>query len=95
VAADAELVFVGGGVWTLDPARPWATAVAVSGGRVALVGSDLQARELSGPHTQVIDLQGRMLLPGFQDAHSHPLLGGTERLHCDLSGGRRSASTAS
>jgi predicted amidohydrolase YtcJ len=86
VAATADLLFVGGGVWTLDPARPWAEAVAVSRGRVALVGSEREARELAGPRTQVIDLRGRMLLPGFQDAHSHPLLGGAERLQCDLSG---------
>ncbi|HEX8857741.1 MAG TPA: amidohydrolase [Actinomycetes bacterium] len=88
MAGDAELVFVGGGVWTLDPSRPWASAVAVRGGRIALVGSDAEAHGLRGPRTQVIDLRGRMLLPGFQDAHSHPLLGGTERLQCDLSGGQ-------
>jgi predicted amidohydrolase YtcJ len=86
MAGNAELVFVGGGVYTLDPARPWAAAVAVRNGRIVHVGGEAEARELTGPGTEVIDLAGRMLLPGFQDAHAHPLLGGTERLQCDLSG---------
>ena len=86
MAGNAELVFVGGGVYTLDPARPWAAAVAVRNGRIVHVGGEAEARELAGPGTEVIDLGGRLLLPGFQDAHAHPLLGGTERLQCDLSG---------
>jgi predicted amidohydrolase YtcJ len=86
MAGNAELVFVGGGVYTLDPARPWAAAVAVRDGRIVHVGGEAEACELAGPGTEVIDLDGKMLLPGFQDAHAHPLLGGTERLQCDLSG---------
>jgi predicted amidohydrolase YtcJ len=86
-ARAAELVFVGGGVYTLDGARPWAEAVAVRGGRIARVGADADVRELVGPGTDVVDLRGRLLLPGFQDAHAHPLVGGVERLQCDLSGG--------
>ena len=86
MAGNAEVVFVGGGVYTLDPARPWAAAVAVRNGRIVHVGGEAETRELAGPGTEVIDLAGRMLLPGFQDAHAHPLLGGTERLQCDLSG---------
>ena len=86
MAGNAELVFVGGGVYTLDPARPWAAAVAVRNGRIVHVGGEAEARELASPGTEVIDLAGGLLLPGFQDAHAHPLLGGTERLQCDLSG---------
>ncbi len=85
MAGNAELVFVGGGVYTLDPDRPWAAAVVVRNGRIVHVGGEAEARELAGPGTEVIDLAGKMLLPGFQDAHAHPLLGGTERLQCDLS----------
>jgi predicted amidohydrolase YtcJ len=81
----AELVFVGGGVYTVDQTRPWADAVAVRAGRIAALGSQSEVRELIGPRTEVVDLRGRMLLPGFQDAHAHPLLGGAERLQCDLS----------
>jgi predicted amidohydrolase YtcJ len=88
VAGRAELVFIGGGVHTLDPARPRAEAVAVRGGRIARVGADADVRELVGPGTDVVDLRGRLLLPGFQDAHAHPLVGGVERLQCDLSGGQ-------
>jgi predicted amidohydrolase YtcJ len=88
VTGEADLVFVGGGVYTMDAARPWARTVAVRGGRIVHVGTEREARELAGPGTDVIDLRGRLLLPGFQDAHAHPLLGGTERLQCDLSGGQ-------
>jgi len=88
VAGHADLVFVGGGVYTVDAARPWARAVAVRGGRIVRVGDDADVRALVGPRTDVIDLQGRLLLPGFQDAHAHPLVGGVERLQCDLSGGQ-------
>lgn len=68
----AELVFTGGAVYTLDAARTWATAVAVAGGRIVYVGTDDGARAFIGPKTQVIELKGRMLLPGFQDSHMHP-----------------------
>ena len=75
----ADLAFVGGGVYTVDPVRPWAEAVAVRGGRIAAVGTDRDVRELRGPGTQVVELGGRMLLPGFQDAHVHASAGGLNR----------------
>lgn len=86
----ADLVFVGGAVYTMDAARRWARAVAVRGGRIVAVaaGSDREIRELVGPRTEVVELDGGMLLPGFQDAHVHPLSGGYEQLHCDLTGER-------
>jgi len=79
----AELVFTGGAVFTSDTVRSQATAVAVSGGRIVAVGGD-DVRELIGPRTEVVDLRGRMLVPGFQDAHVHPVSGGLELLRCDL-----------
>ena len=82
---------VGAAVYTGDRARPWAEAVAVRGGRIVVVGAGREMGVLIGPRTEVVDLRGRMLLPGFQDAHAHPLLGGTERLQCDLSGGQSAA----
>lgn len=83
---DAALVLVNGRVHTLDPSHPTATAVAVREGRVIAVGDDASARELAGGRTEVIDLAGRTLLPGFQDSHVHASGGGLERTRCDLSG---------
>jgi len=82
----AELVLTGGEVYRVDAARSWAQAVAVKDGRIAAVGTDARMRELVGPGTEVIDLRGRMVLPGFQDAHAHVSGGGLERAQCDLSG---------
>lgn len=68
----ADLVFVNGAVYTVDAARSWASALAVSGDRISYVGEDAVARTLVGPGTRLVDLGGRMLLPGFQDVHVHP-----------------------
>ncbi|MGV9251581.1 amidohydrolase [Streptomyces sp. NPDC003697] len=81
----ADLVFTGGPVHTVDPARPRAGAVAVRGDRIVAVGGD-EVRDLIGPDTEVVDLKGRLLLPGFQDAHVHPVGAGVEIGQCDLSG---------
>ena len=81
----ADLLFTGGPVLTMDPARSRATALAVRGGRIIAVGHD-EVRELAGPRTEIVDLRGRPLLPGFQDAHIHAVAGGVELGQCDLSG---------
>ncbi|MFF1685653.1 MULTISPECIES: amidohydrolase [unclassified Streptomyces] len=83
--APADLVFTGGPVHTLSPARSRATSVAVRGERIVAVGHD-DVRELIGPATEVVDLAGKLLIPGFQDAHAHPVGGGMELGQCDLSG---------
>jgi predicted amidohydrolase YtcJ len=80
----ADLAFVNGAVYTVDAARSRAQAVAVKGGRIVAVGSDDAIGEHLGPRTEVFDLDGRMLIPGFQDAHVHPVSGGVGRLQCDL-----------
>ncbi|MCX4530852.1 amidohydrolase [Streptomyces sp. NBC_00841] len=81
----ADLVFTRGAVFTADPARTRATSLAVVGDRIAAVGHD-EVRELIGPGTEVVDLRGKLLLPGFQDAHIHAVFGGTELAECDLTG---------
>jgi predicted amidohydrolase YtcJ len=73
-----------GAVYTVDSARSWARAVAVRGGRIVYVGGDSLPGGLIGPETEVVDLQGGMLLPGFQDGHVHLLLGGVELGECTL-----------
>jgi predicted amidohydrolase YtcJ len=80
----ADLAFVGGPVYTVDAARTWARAVAVKDGRIVAVGSDEDVRPHVDAHTELIDLEGRLLLPGFQDAHAHPVASGVEMLRCDL-----------
>ncbi|GIU99787.1 MAG: amidohydrolase [Actinomycetota bacterium] len=84
MSAPADLALVNGAVYTVDAARRWARAVAVRDGRIVAVGTDAEIRELVGPRTEVIDLAGRMLLPGFQDAHVHPPSAGVEMLQCEL-----------
>jgi predicted amidohydrolase YtcJ len=81
----ADLLFVNGAVYTVDAARSWARAVAVRHGRIVAVGADDKVSELRGANTEVVDLGGRMLVPGFQDAHVHPINGGLDKLRCDLS----------
>ena len=67
----ADVVLLGGRVYTVDPARPWAEAVAISGDRIVAVGSSAEVRKVAGPRTRVIDLQGAFVVPGFNDAHVH------------------------
>lgn len=85
-AAPADLVFVDGAVYTLDAARRWASAVAVRGGRIVFVGTDAGARPYVGPRTRVVDLDGRMLLPSFQDSHAHPSAVANPARQLDLEG---------
>jgi predicted amidohydrolase YtcJ len=95
----AELVFAGGAIYTADPSHRRmvpaqaadgspASSVAVVGGRIAAIGSaaDPRIQELIGPVTEVIDLRGRALLPGFQDAHVHPAFAGVTMTGCNLIG---------
>jgi predicted amidohydrolase YtcJ len=83
-ATYADVVLLGGLVFTLDQATPRAEAVALRADRIAFVGSADEARELIAADTRVVELDGGMVLPGFQDAHVHPLHGGLARLRCDL-----------
>lgn len=80
----ADMVLINGKIFTVNPAQPWAQAVAIRGNRFVMVGSDEQARKLVGSDTQVIDLQGRLALPGFNDAHLHFANGGLYLLGIDL-----------
>ncbi|MEU9733159.1 amidohydrolase [Streptomyces sp. NPDC048002] len=84
----ADLLFTGGPV--LTPEGRTATAVAVTGDRITAVGHD-EVRDLAGPRTEVVDLAGRLLVPGFQDAHVHPVPAGLEMTQCDLTGARTAA----
>jgi predicted amidohydrolase YtcJ len=88
----ADLVLRGGRIATMDAARSWATALAVRGGRIVAVGPDAPVTRTIGPRTRVIDLRGRTVTPGFQDAHVHPIHGGLTMLRCDLHADAQSGS---
>ncbi|WP_449345597.1 amidohydrolase family protein, partial [Streptomyces narbonensis] len=71
----ADLVLTGARIHTVDPALPEAQALAVRGGRIVWIGSDVGAGAWTGPDTRVLDAGGRLVLPGFVDAHNHVRLG--------------------
>ena len=68
----ADWVFTNGVVYTVDASRSTADAIAVAGSRIVYVGDSAGADAFAGPDTEVIDLDGKMVLPGFVDSHSHP-----------------------
>ncbi|SDP91599.1 hypothetical protein SAMN04487905_11312 [Actinopolyspora xinjiangensis] len=79
----AETAFLGGTVATMVPGLPFTDAVAVGGGRILALGR-AEVEESLSAETEVVELRGRMLLPGLQDAHVHPLYGGLQLVRCDL-----------
>ena len=80
----ADLLLISAAVYTVNPDKPWAEAVAIRDGIIVGVGSNKEiTSRFEGP-TDVLD--GRMLLPGFHDAHLHLLAGGIQLLQCDLAG---------
>jgi predicted amidohydrolase YtcJ len=99
MTSHAELIFAGGPVYSADPARRRvvraagasgrpATAVAVAGGRITAIGdaADRDIGDMIDSRTEVVDLRGRALLPGFQDAHVHPAFAGVTMIGCSLMG---------
>ena len=80
----ADMVFVNGPVFTVDSSRRWARGVAVAGERIVAVSENGDMAEWIEPHTEVVDLEGKLLLPGFQDAHVHPPTAGLDMLRCNL-----------
>lgn len=73
LAADkADYVFKNGAIYTIDAKNPTAQAIAVTGKKISYVGNDEGVQPFVGPRTQVIDLKGQMLLPGFVESHIHP-----------------------
>jgi len=73
---EADRIFVGGSVWTADLEAPFAEAVAVRGEKILAAGSESRVRALAGPATDVVELDGGFVMPGFIDTHTHFLEGG-------------------
>jgi predicted amidohydrolase YtcJ len=74
----ADLILTNAKIWTVDKSQPTAQAVAVLGDRIAAVGSGAEVDAWRGPKTLVVDAGGRLLLPGFNDAHVHFVGGGRQ-----------------
>lgn len=82
--ASADVVFRGGSIFTAGQESSRPADVAILDGIIIAVGNDVETHV--GTTTQVVDLTDRLLVPGFQDAHAHPVMGGIEMLQCDLTG---------
>lgn len=82
----ADLVFRNGKIVTIDSLLPQAEAVAVAGNKIVFVGSNQEAQRWIGPKTETVDLAGKLLLPGFNDAHCHLVSGGFLGLRVNLTG---------
>jgi predicted amidohydrolase YtcJ len=74
----ADLIIMNAKIWTVDSSRPLAQAVAVLQDRIVAVGSNAEIKAWRGSRTQVIDAGGKLLLPGFNDAHVHFVSGGEQ-----------------
>lgn len=74
-AQSADLLLMNGHIYTANPAQPWVRAIAIRAERILAVGEDRQISRFRGPRTQVIDLNGRMAMPGIIDSHIHFLDG--------------------
>ncbi|WP_353172418.1 amidohydrolase [Paracandidimonas soli] len=82
--AAPDAIFINAQVFTADEARPAAQAFAVEGGRILAIGEQDEVLAHKRPHTQVVDLQGRRVLPGLIDAHTHAVIGGLAALSPNL-----------
>jgi len=85
----ADLILTNGRFFTLDPVRPWASAVAVAGDRILATGGLDEIAAHQGPDTRIIDLMGKTVIPGLTDSHIHLVLCGLDTLfRADLGGCR-------
>lgn len=76
----ADWVLTGGKIYTVDQQQPWAEAVVIKDGRFIYVGNDAGVTEFIGPDTQETELEGRLVIPGMVDAHTHPGFHEAERM---------------
>ena len=84
----ADIIFFNGEVYTVDINRSWAQAVAVRGSKIIYVGNDSDVMKFKGKGTRLVDLENRMLMPGFQDSHVHPIEAGMAYIGCSLHDGK-------
>ena len=84
MATKTDLIFTGGWTFTAASNAPERLGVAVSDGRIKAIGPEADICAMATENTRVVDLEGALLIPGFQDAHIHPVSGGLELLQCNL-----------
>jgi predicted amidohydrolase YtcJ len=82
----ADYVLRGGDIYTVDATRSWASAIAIKDNKIVYVGLDDGVKKYINKNTQVIDLYGKMVLPGFQDSHIHPVSSALNSYMCSLLG---------
>jgi predicted amidohydrolase YtcJ len=80
----ADRIFANGKIWTGNESLPWTKAVAVRGNRILAVGTNQESREAAGGETEILDLGGALVVPGFIDSHVHFLDGGFSLLSLQL-----------
>ena len=81
----ADKVFINGSIHTFDQELLVVTAIAIQDGLITLVGTNEEINRSIGETTEVIDLKGKMMMPSFHDAHSHPVWSGVDQLKCVVS----------
>src|SRR6266481_6433079 len=89
---EPETLLYNGNIWTVDESQPRAQAVAIRSGRLLAVGSNAEVLPLATARTRKIDLAFKSVLPGFNDAHAHPVESGVQHLRkvaCDSDSIRR------
>lgn len=84
VAQSADRIWTGGPILTMEDKAMRAEAIAVAGGKIVAVGPKADVMKLKGARTEVVDLKGRTLVPGFIDAHGHMVIGGLQALSANL-----------
>ncbi len=72
-AEAADTVYTNGTIYTVNDSQPWAAAVAIKDGKFLVVGSNAEVERVTGDATRIVDLGGRMAMPGLIDVHAHPL----------------------
>jgi predicted amidohydrolase YtcJ len=80
----ADLVLTNGAIYTMDNARTWAQALAVKNGKIIFVGTASGAKTFQGDKTKIVDLKGKMVMPGLHDSHVHLVDGGVDLGSCAL-----------
>ena len=83
---NADKIFLGGDIITVDDKNPKARAIAVHNGKIQAIGSETEVLKYEGYNTEVIDLKGNTLMPGFIDIHTHPILSAKTAETIDVSG---------
>jgi len=76
IKTNADTLFRNGRIYTVDRSRPWVSCAAVKAGRFVAIGEESDVKAAVGLDTVVVDLGGRMAMPGIIDIHNHIMMGG-------------------